>query len=158
MAVAVSGIGIGTRCFQTRVRDHDGTRCASVIVLKLIGNSIKGKKKNHLKIIFSVESMCLILSIHCSILHYKRIATIGLPYVQKCKKWSFMLISDEFKYKNGIWWKCWILHSICEMWDDFSGIVSGIDLIFSGAIYRTRNAKNDHLCWFTMSSSTNGTW
>ena len=31
-----------------------------------------------------------------------------------------------------------------------SGIVSGIDLIYSGAIYRTRNAKNDHLCRFLM--------
>ena len=51
MAVAVSGIGIGTRCFRTRFQDHDGTRCASVIVLKLIRNSIKGKK-NSFKIYF----------------------------------------------------------------------------------------------------------
>ena len=81
MAMAVSGIGIGTRCFGTRVRDRDGTRCASVLVLKLIRNSIKGKKKIHLKFIFSVESMLAILSIHCSILHYERITTIGLPSV-----------------------------------------------------------------------------
>ena len=82
MAVAVSGIRIGTQCFGTQVRDRDGTRCASIIVLKLIGNSNKGKKKkNHLKFIFSVESMLPILSIHCSVLHYERIATIGLPYV-----------------------------------------------------------------------------
>ena len=31
-----------------------------------------------------------------------------------------------------------------------SGIVSGIDLIFSGAIYRIRHAKNDHLYQFTI--------
>ena len=49
--------------------------------LKLIGNSIKEKKKNHLKFIFSVESMLAILSIHCSFLHYERIDTMGLPYV-----------------------------------------------------------------------------
>ena len=84
MAVAVSGIGIRTRCFQTWVQDHDGTRCTSVIVLKLIGNSIKGKKNNfHLKFIFSVESMLAILSIHCSFLHYERIDTMGLPYVMR---------------------------------------------------------------------------
>ena len=63
------------------VRDRDGTRCTSVIVLKLIGNSIKGKKKFHLKFIFSVESMLVILSIHCSFLHYDHIDTMGLPYV-----------------------------------------------------------------------------
>ena len=82
MAVAVSGIGIGTRCFRTRVQDRDGTRCASIVVLKLIGNSIKGKEKNfHLKFIFSVESMLAMLSIHCSFLHYDHIDTMGLPYV-----------------------------------------------------------------------------
>ena len=81
MAVAVSGIGIGTRCFGTWVRDRDSTRCTSVIVLKLIGNSIKGKNKIHLKFIFSVESMLPILLIHCSVLHYERIDTIRLPYV-----------------------------------------------------------------------------
>ena len=81
MAVAVSRIGIGTWCFRTRVQDRDNTRCASVIVLKLIGNSIKGKKKIHLNFIFSVESMLAILSIHCSFLHYERINTMGLPYV-----------------------------------------------------------------------------
>ena len=54
----------------------------SIIVLKLIRNSIKGTKKNHLKFIFSVESMLPILLIHCSVLHYECIATIGLPYVQ----------------------------------------------------------------------------
>ena len=31
-----------------------------------------------------------------------------------------------------------------------SGIVSGSDLIFSGAIYRIRIAKNDHLYQFTI--------
>ena len=45
VAVAVSRIEIGTRRFRTRVRVHDSTRCASIIVLKLIRNSIKGKKK-----------------------------------------------------------------------------------------------------------------
>ena len=54
--------------------------------------------------------------------------------------WFSMYLST-----NAIQWKCWILHSRCEMWDKFSSIVSGIDLNFSGAIYRTRNAKNDHL-------------
>ena len=34
------------------------------------------------------------------------------------RNWPFILISDEFKYKNGIWWKCRILHSRCEIWDD----------------------------------------
>ena len=81
MAVAVSRIGIGTRCFRTRVRDRDGTRCASVIVLKLIVNSIIEKKNFHLKFIFSVESMLAILSIHCTFLHYEHIDTMGLPYV-----------------------------------------------------------------------------
>ena len=54
--------------------------------------------------------------------------------------WFSMYLST-----NAIQWKCWILHSRCEMWDKFSSMVSGIDLIFSGAIYRTRNAKNDHI-------------
>ena len=48
---------------------------------KVLGNSIKGKKKIHLKFIFSVESMLAILSIHCSFLHYDHIDTMGLPYV-----------------------------------------------------------------------------
>ena len=60
--------------------------------------------------------------------------------------WPFTPIFYVFKYK----WKCWMLHSRCEMWDNFSSIVSGIDSIFSGAIYRTRNAKKiiyaDLLC------------
>ena len=39
-----------------------------------------------------------------------------------------------------------------------SGIVSGIDLIYSGAIYRIRITRNDHLYRFPMYLSTNGTW
>ena len=80
MAVAVSRIGIRTRCFWFWVRDRDSTRCASIIVLELIGNSIKGKKK-FILFFFSAESMLAILLIHCSVLHYERINTMRLPYV-----------------------------------------------------------------------------
>ena len=45
-AMAVSGTGIGTQSFGTWTRDCNGTRFASVIVVKLIRNSIKGKKKS----------------------------------------------------------------------------------------------------------------
>ena len=39
-----------------------------------------------------------------------------------------------------------------------SSIVFGIDLIYSGAIYRIRIARNVHLYQFPMYLSTNGTW
>ena len=41
VAVAVSRTGIRIWCFGTRTQDCDGTRCAFIIVLKLIGNSGK---------------------------------------------------------------------------------------------------------------------
>ena len=76
MAVAVSGTRIAW-CFRIWTRDHDSTRCTSVIVLKLIGRGIY----IYLNFIFSAESMLPILSIHCSVLHYECITTIELPYV-----------------------------------------------------------------------------
>ena len=45
MAVAVSETGIRTQCFGIRTWDNDSMKCASIIVLKLIRNSIKGKNK-----------------------------------------------------------------------------------------------------------------
>ena len=41
VAVAVSRTGIRIWCFGTQTQDCDGTRCAFIIVLKLIGNSGK---------------------------------------------------------------------------------------------------------------------
>ena len=66
---------------------------------------------------------------------------------QKCKKWSFMPIYDVFKYR---WHLIEMPDNAYQMRDVrwVSGIFSGIDLIFSGAIYMTRNAKNNHLCQF----------
>ena len=117
LAVAVSRIGIRTQCFRTQVRDCDGTRCASIIVLKLIGKSIKGKKKIHLKIHFSVESMLPILSIHCSILHYEHITIIGLPYVDlrhsvvaPSSLWNMFWQSpwnEENTLENSYWLETW---------------------------------------------------
>ena len=71
--------------------------------------------------------------------------------------WPFKLIFYVFMYK------CYPMKMLNIAFQmryvrQVSGIVSGIDLIFSGAIYRTRNAKNNHLCQFLMYLSTNGTW
>ena len=63
-------------------------------------------------------------------------------------------------YLSTKWYPKEMLVITFQMWDVrwVSGIVSGIDLIYSGAIYRIRNAKYDHLYQFPMYLSTNGTW
>ena len=52
---------------------------------------------------------------------------------QKCKKWSFIPIYDVFKYK---WHLIEMPDNACRMQDVrwVSGIFSGIDLIYAGAI------------------------
>ena len=108
MAVAVSGIGIGTRCFRTRIRDRDGTRCASVIVLKLIKNSIKGKKKKFIENLFFLWKACL--------RYYRYIVAFYIMSVSiqwGCPMWWGILFSLTVGFPDAYHWdvvkldSCW---------------------------------------------------
>ena len=76
---------------------------------------------------------------------------------QNRKKWSFILISNVFKYKWHLmemldnWFRMWVVRWV-------SGIVSGIDFIYSGAISTPEIQENDHLHWSSMNLDTDGVW
>ena len=63
----------------------------------------------------------------------------------------------EFKYKWHLmemldnWFQMWVVRWV-------SGIVSGIDFIYAGAISTPEIQENDHLHWFSMNLSTDGVW